>query len=331
MPVDFRWRQGPRCPEKLVEANGAVIGKRAYLLNGYKSIDAVSNCVHVFDLEAKQWVQHFATPPDMPQTHLGVATDGNRYLFTMGGQWGAQCSPCTNRCYVYDVRDQAWGRLPDLPEPRYLSVAHFWRGRIHVVGGSRPDRNTPVGEHWSLGIQEGRAVEAAWRQEVAIPRGGIHRGSVLVEDRLYVVGGNEGDVKPIPGDAQFRCDWNTPAELYHEEVYRLDPGAGEWTRLADMPLKIAHNDTSTISHEDTILVLGGNTARLECTDTILRYKISTNTWDVAGYVPYHLRSSFVTWFAGEIFMFTGQRSVSPENHAPGKALDTVWIANYPTR
>lgn len=329
LPVDFKWRPGLRCPQKLVEAGGAVIGKRAYIFNGFESIDKVANHCHVFDLGTKKWVDQFATPADMPQTHMGMATDGERFIFSIGGQWGAQCSPCTNRCDVYDAVGRAWGRLPDLPEPRYLSIAQFWNGRIHVVGGSKPDRCTPVREHWSLAVKAGCAVEPAWREEVAIPRGGIHRGAVIVNNSLYVLGGTEGDVKPIPSDAQFRCDWNKPPELFHGEVYRLDAGGHEWVRLADMPLAIAHNDASTIAIEDSILIFGGTTSRVKCTDTVLRYQISADTWDVVGYLPYHMKSSFVACSAGEIFLLTGQRSISPEDHRAGKILDSVWMGKYP--
>ena len=330
MPVKFDWKQGPRCPQKLVEPGGAVIGNLAYLFNGYRSIDMVSNRCHVFDLAAKQWVDQFATPPDMPQTHMGVTTDGQRFIFTVGGQCGAQCSPCTDRCYAFDTLNRTWERLPNLPEPRYLGVVRFWDGRIHVVGGSRPDRCTPVSEHWSVGVKGGQATEPKWRAEIEIPRGGIHRGGATVNNQLYVLGGSEGDVRPIPGDEQFRCDWNTPAEFYHGEVYRLGPGGQQWTRLANLPLAIAHNDTSTIAIGDSFLIFGGTTDRTKCTDTVLRYKTSTDRWDVAGYLPYHMKSSFVAYFSGEIFLLNGQRSVSPEDHRAGKVLDTVWIAKYPT-
>jgi len=331
LPVRFVWRLGPRCPQKLVEPGGVVIGNLAYLFNGFQSIDKVSNCCHVFDLAGKKWVDQFVTPADMPQSHMGMTTEGDRYIFSLGGQWGAECSPCTERCYVYDTLSRTWERLPNLPEPRYLGVTAFWNGRIHVVGGSQPDRCTPVPEHWSLAVRDGRSLEPAWRREIAIPRGGIHRGAVLVNNSLYVLGGTEGDVKPVPGDAQFRCDWDTPPELFHGEVYRLDAGGLDWIRLADMPLAIAHNDASTIAVGDCILVFGGTASRVKCTDTVLRYKISTNKWDVAGYLPYHMKSSFVAWFAGEIFLLTGQRSISPEDHRAGKVLDTVWIAKYPER
>lgn len=330
LPVDFEWKQGPRCPRKLVEAGGAVIGNLVYLFNGFESIDSVANHGHVFDLEKRKWIEAFATPPDMPQTHMGVTSDGERFIFSAGGQWGAQCSPCTNRCYVYDTVERTWGRLPGLPEARYLGVAQFWNGRIHVIGGSRPDRCTPVCEHWSLGISAGRAIESEWRKEPAIPRGGIHRGAALVNNQLHVFGGTEGDVKPIPGDARFRCDWNTPPELFHGEVYRLASLNDRWKRCADLPSPIAHNDHSTLCMGGSVLIFGGNANRMQCTDTVLRYQASTDEWDVMGYLPYHMKSSFVANFAGQIFLLTGQRSVSAQDLRPGKILDTVWMAKYPT-
>ena len=48
------------------------------------------------------------------------------------------------------------------------------------MGGSKENRHTPGLEHWSIAVQEGKALEDKWRSEIPIPRGGPHRfGSLL--------------------------------------------------------------------------------------------------------------------------------------------------------
>jgi len=58
---------------------------------------------------------------------------------------------------------------------RYAPATQLWRGRLHVMGGSKENRHTPGLEHWSLAVKDGKALEKEWRSEIPIPRGGPHR------------------------------------------------------------------------------------------------------------------------------------------------------------
>lgn len=58
---------------------------------------------------------------------------------------------------------------------RYAPATQLWRGRLHVMGGSKEDRQQPAFEHWSISVRNGKALEAKWRDELSIPRGGPHR------------------------------------------------------------------------------------------------------------------------------------------------------------
>lgn len=58
---------------------------------------------------------------------------------------------------------------------RYAPATQLWNGRLHVLGGSKEDRQQPASEHWSIAVRDGKALEAEWREEVPIPRGGPHR------------------------------------------------------------------------------------------------------------------------------------------------------------
>lgn len=58
---------------------------------------------------------------------------------------------------------------------RYAPATQLWRGRLHVMGGSKEDRHEPALEHWSLAVKNGNALEKEWRPEIPIPRGGPHR------------------------------------------------------------------------------------------------------------------------------------------------------------
>lgn len=58
---------------------------------------------------------------------------------------------------------------------RYAPATQLWRGRFHVMGGSKENRHTPGVDHWSLAVKNGKALEKEWRTETPIPRGGPHR------------------------------------------------------------------------------------------------------------------------------------------------------------
>lgn len=145
---------------------------------------------------------------------------------------------------------------------RYSPATQLWRGRLHVMGGSKENRHTPGLEHWSIAVKDGKALEKAWSTEIPIPRGGPHRfvgfphviylslvssvedlnfyviqvpweynfkfriaipdhenqfsnrACFVFNDRLFVVGGQEGDFMAKPGSPIFKCS-------RRHEVYKM--------------------------------------------------------------------------------------------------------------
>ncbi|GJN27224.1 hypothetical protein PR202_gb15225 [Eleusine coracana subsp. coracana] len=134
--------------------------------------------------------------------------------------WGGR-GP-TARNFVLDTETREWHDLPPLPVPRYAPATQLWRGRLHVMGGSKEDRHEPGLEHWSLAVKDGKALEKGWRSEIPIPRGGPHRACVVANDKLLVIGGQEGDFMAKPGSPIFKC------------VRRSE----EWTVIGRLPFRI---------------------------------------------------------------------------------------------
>ena len=244
-------------------------------------------------------------PEGVVQTHFGVATDGRRYIYIVGGQVGPQCSPCTDAVYVCDTVQEIWNALRSLPKRRYVGGAHLWHDRLHVIAGSKEDRHTPCSEHWSIGVKDGRFLEQAWREDTPILRGGIHQGSVIIGGVLYIVGGMKGDVQPIPGHPQFRCDWRTPPEHYYGEVCRLRYGTEDWERLDDMPVPIGHNDTTTVATGAHILVFWGISSRITCIGLVYIFDTERFEWSTLGKLRYPMKSSVSVVQKGRVYLITG--------------------------
>jgi len=80
----------------------------------------VHSHVDVYDFKSNKWVERFDTPKEMAHSHLGIATDGKRYIYIVSGQYGPQCRGPTAIVFVLDIKTKTWNNLPPLPFPRYV-------------------------------------------------------------------------------------------------------------------------------------------------------------------------------------------------------------------
>ncbi|MCE2982744.1 MAG: hypothetical protein LW832_04165 [Parachlamydia sp.] len=219
-PNDFKWDPLAPCPMEKYDASSAQIGQQFYVIGGYSNLNHVNSFVDVFDRKAQKWIERFNMPSRMAQSHLALTTDGKRYIYAASGQVGPQCAPAVRDAFVYDIKEKRWHAFPPLPEARYAAAMQLWRGRLHVMGGALPDRYTPSTDHWSIAVKEGKAMEEVWRKEKAMPRGAMHFPSAILNDELYIFGGQQGDYIPKPGCACFECDGNTQ-ETYLRNIQAL--------------------------------------------------------------------------------------------------------------
>ena len=281
-PPELMWKTSARCPITRTESGGRKIGHEYFLVGGYHTLDCVLDVVDVFDLNQRRWTERITMPPNMAQTHLGIASDDGRYVYFVGGQLGPRCYPAVANGFVLDTQNRTWDSLPPLPESRYSVVAQLWRGRLHALSGSKPDRCTPACEHWSIAVKDGKALEANWREEVPVPRGGPHRASVVIDDRLYVLGGEEGDVAAVAGDPQYTCDWNTPMEKSFGDSFVLENEAGPWKPIASMTEARSHTENAVVTIGPYAVVLGGAVDSYRYDDLIQVYDTEADRWQDGG-------------------------------------------------
>jgi len=178
---------------------------RRQFLKTSAGLIALATTGAAFDFKKEKWTARVRLPEDMAQTHVGEGSDEERYIYLVSGQLGADCRPATTNCFVFDAKNRSFGKLPPLPQARYAPTVQVWRGRLHSVAGAKEDRNTPSVDHWSIAVENGKAIEKEWRWEPPLPHGGHHRASAVIQNALYVFGGQEGDYIAIPGDPDCRC------------------------------------------------------------------------------------------------------------------------------
>ncbi|KAF0900529.1 hypothetical protein E2562_032125 [Oryza meyeriana var. granulata] len=215
------WEEMPAAPVPRLDGYSVQIGDLLYVFAGYENLDHVHSHVDVYSFTSNTWTGRFDMPKEMANSHLGIATDG-RYIYALTGQLGPQCRSPINRNFVVDTVTKEWHELLPLPVPRYAPATQLWHGRLHVIGGGKEDRHEPGLEHWSLAVKDGKALENEWRTEIPIPRGGPHRACVVANDKLFVIGGQEGDFMAKPGSPIFKCVRRH--EVVYGDVYMLDDG-----------------------------------------------------------------------------------------------------------
>ena len=325
-PPELMWKVCARCPERRAEAHGTKIGHRFFLIGGYQTIDRVLSVIDVFDFNKRKWTDRITMPADMPQTHFGTASGEERFIYAVGGQVGPRCHPAVADCFVLDVQTKSWGSLPSLPEPRYSPTVKLWRGRLYVISGAKPDRWTSASDHWSIAVAGGKALEGRWQEEVPIPRGGPHRTSAVINGRLYVFGGQDGDIRPVAADPQYRCDYDTPLEILYADSFVREFATEPWKAVSPMPAARTHTE-SEVTIDQYAVIVGGNEGRLRLSDLVQVYDSRANRWRIAGRLPYCMKTTAV-YYKGWLYLVTGQRSKSRTDLSPGQILNSVWRTKF---
>ena len=332
-PEDFHWHPVAPSPVEKYDVACAQIGSAFYVIGGYSGIDRANSFIDVLDLKTQQWIERISMPAGMGQTHLALTTDGRRYIYAVSGQLGPQCSPAVREGFVFDAHTKSWSALVPLPEARYAATMQLWRGRLHVIGGSMPDRYAPSADHWSIAVKDGRVTETQWRRETPIPLAAQDRPSAIISDVLYVFGGQTGDFIAKPGSLCYECDGRTHEE-YFNHTYRLTDPRGTWERLADMPVSASHMSFPAVIGT-SVYTFGGQafkdpkTFQLAVTDVIQKFDTQTGRWSIVGHTPYRLKTPAVAFWDGWVYITTGQRDRGESDAAPGRIDRRTWRTKFP--
>ncbi|KAL1209787.1 Kelch repeat-containing protein [Cardamine amara subsp. amara] len=322
---ELQWEQLQSAPVPRLDGYSVQIKNLLYVFSGYGSLDYVHSHVDVFNFTDNKWCERFDTPKEMANSHLGIVTDG-RYVYVVSGQYGPQCREPTSRSFVLDSTTKTWLEFPSLPAPRYAPATQIWRGRLHVMGGSKENRNAVAFDHWSIAVKDGKALDE-WREEVPIPRGGPHRACVVANDKLLVIGGQEGDFMAKSNSSIFKC--SRRREIFNGEVYMMDEEM-KWEMLPPMPKNNSHIESAWIIVNNSIVIVGGTTdwhpvtKRLVLVGEIFRFQLDTLTWSVIGRLPYRVKTAMAGFWNGYLYFTSGQRDRGPDNPQPGKVIGEMW-------
>ncbi len=329
---DMDWKLKGYGNRMLYSAAGMRVGNNVLIGGGYRSWELeVSNQISIYDLESNQWLRDIEIPVDAAQTHQAIACESDRYLYWLGGQLGPRVHPCIATCYILDLETCEWTRFIDFPRPMYGSTAQFYDGKIHVIGGAEADRKSTATIHWSMPVKDGKPLADSWADEPETPLEGTHRGSVILDDYLYLPGGQIGETPPKNGNPDV-YDAKFGMEDVFPEVARYSFKTKTWELIAPLPIQVSHNDCTVVTHNGKVLVVGGmelqdpDTHEIFLTDAIQEYDPATNTWSKRGSLVYRVKSMVCAVFQGSLYVFGGQKDTSAEDPRPGRFTSNVWCA-----
>jgi N-acetylneuraminic acid mutarotase len=161
-------------------------------------------------------------------------------IYVVGGR-----PPANNAFEVYDIGDDEWTELPDLPQAfpqrNHLAAAAI-AGRVYVAGGRHSGGSFSDPMTDSLDVFDPATGEWSQAAPMLRPRGGVN--GVAAFGCLHVWGG-EG------------ANTGEPNNVFPDhDVY--DPIADEWTALPDLPTPI-HGVTGAAFVSGIIYMPGGGT------------------------------------------------------------------------
>ena len=283
----LEWRLAAPSPFARVESPTAVVNGKLYLFGGFTEDLQASNQVDVFDPASNSWTRQKEMPTRL--THLNPAIDGKTIWFA-GGFKGKHPGLVVNEVWKYDVAEDAWTVGTPLPEPRAGGGLAILGRHLHYFGGYKADRDTNAGEHWSLSLEGG----TDWKREADLPDPRGHVSSVVLDGKMYALGGDHGHDK---------------TQIDVSSCHRFDPATSKWSEIARLPDGRSHFESSTIIHHGRIVIVGGRCNSSQpprnAVGDLLEYDPKADTWQVVGTMPEKLLAPTAAIISGSIVVTGG--------------------------
>jgi len=258
------WQAMAPAPTPRYEAASIVVGDRIYVFGGYR--DAawhVDRTYASYDPGTGTWTPLGTMPPGVAETHLGIATDGE-HVYLAGGFAGdirkgvRPSQQIADSLWRYHPATDTWEQVGTFPVPRGAGGLALVGRTLHYVGGNLADRVTNVGDHFTFDLDT-----RTWGRAAPMPNPKDHFSTVVVDGKIYVLGGERG---------------HDELNLQQADAHVFDPATGAWTRLADLPVAKSHLEGGTYVADGRIVLAGGQLARFEPTAGVLAYDIASDTW-----------------------------------------------------
>jgi N-acetylneuraminic acid mutarotase len=211
-------------------------------------------------------------------------------IYTIGGTKGV-FDNLLNSVEEYIKDNNSWILKSEMPTARGASVAGVINGKIYVASGR-------VGFKDSIGILYPRTKllemynpqTDSWSSLAPIPTSRVHICGGVVNDRLFVIGGNQNRGKII-------------------EEY--DPATNTWTRKSDMPGQGRFAAAAAVI-DNMIYVIGGSYGGGQiATSNVYAYNTISDTWRELIELPITITEAGVEVYNNKIYIIGGAMGTYP--------------------
>ncbi|MFC1569797.1 Kelch repeat-containing protein [bacterium] len=245
--------------------NGFVECNGKFYLFGGRGIKPVE----VFDPETFTWEQLQPTPFEMH--HFQAVTIGDT-IYVVGCMTGGYpTEPPVPNIYFYIPKTDTWIKGPEIPESRQRGStgAVVYDGKIYLIAGIQLGHTTGTVAWFDMyDLKTGE-----WTKLADAPHIRDHFHAIVVEDKLYCVGGRNTSYHT---ENNFTAFFETPVT----KVDCYDFTTQTWTSLKnDLPIGTAAGGIA--NYNKTILYFGGESGQEQAHSETQCLDLETGTWSFA--------------------------------------------------
>jgi N-acetylneuraminic acid mutarotase len=282
------WSSSASAPSVRGDAAVATVDGMVYVFGGLRDDSLVpkTRSIDVYDPATNKWQSGVGETP-VAFSHVATAVDGDD-VYIAGGILGngRRRIEATNDVWKYDVSDNTWSELPELPSSRAAGSMVLLDGKLHFLGGSGGDPEKESAAHFVLDLND---LSAGWSTSTSMPGGRKRFGAAVAFGKIYVIGGHTGEDR----------------RKLRSEVWCWDPADPDsWRTRASLPSARSHMPQSLLADPwGGILSVGGKTNSASASKDVLRYDPVRNRWTTLRSLPSG-RNSALAALVGDTLVFT---------------------------
>ena len=322
----YNWSTVASQPVIVNEALGKAVNGKLYSFGGFDSQKSPNftptKRAYVFDPITNVW-SSIADLPHTPNganfggvTHAGITTDGSN-IYIAGGYTSNSAGTGqifgTNQVWKYNILQNTYSKLPDLPVNTSAGQLEYYNGKLHLIGGTNPARTLDLGDHYVLDLNN---LSGGWVTKAPLPNPRHHGGSAVLNGIIYFIGGQHGHDDNL---------------VTQKDVHAYNPVSNTWTKVADLPVPSnttgrSHITSSTVVKDNLLFVLGGECVHgTNRTNMVSSYDPSTNIWSNATPLPQNRYSGVAGAINGNLYYSGGSSSSTTYKGVPVVSSNTSTV------
>ena len=247
---------------------------KIYVIGGYNN-SGFLDTVEAYDPISDHWVTK--TPMPYGRAEFGICAIGNE-IYVIGGCHILHGTPDSiylgpkdklNSVLVYDTQSDSWSFKTPMPTPRISLDLGVVNGKIYAIGGAGLQWNDCCFYFYkALDTNEVYdPINDSWEtlSPMIAPR--HHIGVAVINDKIFVCGGNKGaDLWPAVDTV---------------EVY--SPNTNTWETLTSMPKRLTEFGITAV--DDKFYVIGGLCYPEYHVNDVFQYDPRNNQWSNMSTMP----------------------------------------------